>query len=189
MTDPASNGGTLSGANHTFTWSTGTAVERYNLWVGTDTMTGPDDPDILHKCGATNDRSAACSGLPTDGSTVHVRLWSYMNGSWTSRDYTYLAATVTTPVAPADDTTEPEEATPEDVEEEETAEIEQDNESASDETNEQVDGYSDEPPLDYLEDELGLPITGPGCAAGVTGFLPLAACLFLRTMRTRRRRR
>jgi len=29
--------------------------------------------------------------LPVDGRTLHVTLWSWMNGSWQSRAYTYTA--------------------------------------------------------------------------------------------------
>jgi hypothetical protein len=30
-------------------------------------------------------------GLPTDGSILYVRLWSYIGGQWFWRDYTYAA--------------------------------------------------------------------------------------------------
>ena len=37
--------------------------------------------------------TANVTGLPTDGSTVHVTLWSLINGSWQSNAYTYTAVT------------------------------------------------------------------------------------------------
>jgi len=35
--------------------------------------------------------SAMVSALPTDGSTVYVRLWSRLNGEWQYTAYTYTA--------------------------------------------------------------------------------------------------
>jgi hypothetical protein len=48
-------------------------------------------------------------GLPTDGRTLYVTLWSYLNGAWQSNSYTYTAFT---PVpaqitSPANNTTLP----------------------------------------------------------------------------------
>jgi hypothetical protein len=35
--------------------------------------------------------SATANGLPTNGATVYVRLYSLINGSWLYTDYTYKA--------------------------------------------------------------------------------------------------
>ena len=37
--------------------------------------------------------SATVTGLPTNGSTIYVRLWSFISGSWQNTDYTYTATT------------------------------------------------------------------------------------------------
>jgi serine protease len=36
--------------------------------------------------------NATATGLPTNGSTLYVRLWSMVSGSWMYNDYTYTAA-------------------------------------------------------------------------------------------------
>jgi len=36
--------------------------------------------------------STTVTGLPTDGRTIHVRLWFRIAGSWQSADYLYVAA-------------------------------------------------------------------------------------------------
>ena len=35
--------------------------------------------------------SATVTGLPTNGSTIHVRLWSKIGSNWPFVDYTYKA--------------------------------------------------------------------------------------------------
>ena len=39
--------------------------------------------------------SRTVSGLPTNGSTIYVRLWSLIGSTWQFTDYTYTAVTVT----------------------------------------------------------------------------------------------
>ena len=34
--------------------------------------------------------SLAVTGLPTDGSTIYIRLFSMINGSWQTNDYNYV---------------------------------------------------------------------------------------------------
>ncbi|MGD0831025.1 MAG: hypothetical protein ABR907_08795, partial [Terracidiphilus sp.] len=77
---------TLSGANVTFTWLTGTGVTAYMLWAGS--TVGSDN---YYTSGVTTNTSANATGLPTNGKTVHVRLFSQINGVWQSADYTYTA--------------------------------------------------------------------------------------------------
>jgi serine protease len=88
MTAPAANGATLAGAAQTFAWSAGSGVSQYWLAVGT---TGPGSYNLYNKSTATS-RSAAVAGLPRNGSTVYVRLWSLIAGVWVLEDYTYKAA-------------------------------------------------------------------------------------------------
>jgi len=87
MTSPTP-GSTLSGATETFSWSdNGASVSEYWLYIGT---TGVGSKDILDSSQGTS-TSATVSGLPTDGSTVYVRFWYKISGSWLSQDYTYTA--------------------------------------------------------------------------------------------------
>jgi len=81
-------GSTLSGATETFTWSdNGASVSNYWLYIGSSV--GASD---IHDSGDLGTAtSTSVSGLPTDGSTVYVRLWYQISGSWLSQDYTYTA--------------------------------------------------------------------------------------------------
>ncbi|MBN2561966.1 MAG: hypothetical protein JXQ75_13660 [Phycisphaerae bacterium] len=87
MTTPANSGDRLTGASYTFQWGAGSGVTQYRLWVGT-TAGGTD---IYNQSTGTT-QSATVTGLPSDGSTVYVRLNSYIGSSWQYNDYTYLAA-------------------------------------------------------------------------------------------------
>jgi len=86
MTSPAP-GSTLPGSSATFQWNAGTGVSRYYLfvgrWVGGNTLFSQDMGTNL---------TAAVTGLPSDASTVYVRLWSSVSGTWQYNDYTYTAA-------------------------------------------------------------------------------------------------
>jgi photosystem II stability/assembly factor-like uncharacterized protein len=86
MTSPA-NGSTLSGSSATFQWNTGTAIQQYFLYIGNSVGTN----DIYGQSQGTN-LSVTVSGLPTDGRTLYVRLWSLAGFTWLFRDYTYTAA-------------------------------------------------------------------------------------------------
>jgi hypothetical protein len=95
ITDPAP-GSTLSGATATFRWNAGTAVARYFLfvgqWQGGNSLFSQDMGTSLE---------ATVANLPADGSTIHVRLWSYIDGSWQFNDSTFKAAGSVTPVKAA----------------------------------------------------------------------------------------
>ena len=89
LTDPAP-GSELSGSTVTFTWrDNGTAVSEWWLEVGH----APGENDI-HDSGPfdSGQLSQTVSGLPTDGSAVHLRLWHRTAiGSWESSDVQYTA--------------------------------------------------------------------------------------------------
>ncbi len=91
------NGSTLSAAATTLSWSTGTGVSRYALWVGST----PGGNDLWSADEVTNLTQAMT--LPTDGRTIYVRLWSLIGGVWQYNTYSYTAldtrATMTTPVS------------------------------------------------------------------------------------------
>ena len=79
---------TLSGSEVTFQWTdNGAPVTEWMLQVGTSL--GGAEIDDIGSLGAATSR--AVSGLPTDGSTVYVRLWYFANADWSSKDFQYTA--------------------------------------------------------------------------------------------------
>jgi hypothetical protein len=95
ITSPAP-GSTLGSSTVTFVWSTGSGVAEYWLEVGTNFGSN----QIYGQSQGTN-LSATVSGLPANGSTVYVRLWSRISGAWQFNDYTYTATTAGTGVSAA----------------------------------------------------------------------------------------
>jgi hypothetical protein len=87
-----SPGSVLSSSSQTFTWSAGSGVTGYQLWVGT-TGVGSQNVGTYSKGAATgNTVSTSVTGLPTEGATLYVRLLSEIQGNWQSADYTYTEA-------------------------------------------------------------------------------------------------
>ncbi|HWX20405.1 MAG TPA: PKD domain-containing protein, partial [Candidatus Binatia bacterium] len=80
-------GSTLTGSSQTFTWSAGTSVSSYQLWVGT-TQGGKD----VYASSAITATSLSVTKIPTHGKTVYARLWSYINVAWQYNDYNYVEA-------------------------------------------------------------------------------------------------
>jgi hypothetical protein len=78
-------GTTLGTTNVAFTWTAGTGVVDYALWVG---LSGPGSSD-LYNSGHTTLTSATIPTLPAKGATLYVRLFSDVGGEWESTDYTY----------------------------------------------------------------------------------------------------
>src|SRR5262249_43501015 len=85
MTAPAP-GSRLTSTTVTFSWDAGVGVGQYWLEVGTAAGTS----DIYGASSALN-RSATVSGLPANGQTLYVRLWSLIAGAWGHNDYVYTA--------------------------------------------------------------------------------------------------
>jgi hypothetical protein len=81
-------GATLTSTTQTFTWDAGTGVSAYRLTAGS--TAGAND---IYNGTSTTYRSATVSGLPSDGRSFWVRLYSNINGSWQARDYSYRAYT------------------------------------------------------------------------------------------------
>jgi uncharacterized repeat protein (TIGR03803 family) len=81
-------GSTLASASATFSWTSGTSVTQYRLTVGT---TGAGSSNV-YDSGAVAARSESLTGLPVNGVTLFVRLWSEISGDWQSDDYTFLEA-------------------------------------------------------------------------------------------------
>ncbi len=88
ITSPAP-GSMLTSASTTFNWSAGpTGTTAYYLWVGTSLGTA----DLINM-GPLSGTSTTVN-LPTNGTTIYVRLWTFVNGGATQlhNDYTYTEA-------------------------------------------------------------------------------------------------
>ena len=80
----------------TFQWNTGSLIQEYFLYVGSSAGMN----DIYGQSQGTS-TSKTVTGLPTDGRTVYVRLWSRNGTNWLPNDYTYTASVVGTVTAAA----------------------------------------------------------------------------------------
>jgi hypothetical protein len=89
ITSPAP-GSTLTSASTTFTWNAGPAgTTGYGLNVGT---TGVGSADLVN-IGPLSGTSVTVN-LPTNGTTIFVRLWTIVNGTtYLYNDYTYAEFT------------------------------------------------------------------------------------------------
>jgi chitinase len=85
-------GSQLSSSTVTFTWTAGSGALQYWLSVGTT----PGGTQVYDASQGTS-LQGTVSGIPTDGSTVHVRLWSLLGTEWGVNDYWYVAAGGTVP--------------------------------------------------------------------------------------------
>ena len=86
-------GSVLSGPVETFSWtSNGAAVANWYLYVGSRVSASNYlNTGIL----GSGESSATATRIPTDGSTVYVRLVYLLDGAWLSTDYEYTAADLT----------------------------------------------------------------------------------------------
>jgi hypothetical protein len=87
-------GSTLTAESVVFSWDMGVGIvaARY-LTVGTT----PGGSQVYSGYQDLASDSRQVFGLPTDGSPVYVRLSSYVDGMWQSRDYSYTAVTAGIP--------------------------------------------------------------------------------------------
>ncbi len=86
MVTPA-NGAQLAGGQVTFTWLAGSAAQEYWLDVGTQLGQGNVS------AGFVSSLTKTVSGIPCNGQTIYVRLWTrVISGAWLPIDYTYTAA-------------------------------------------------------------------------------------------------
>lgn len=74
---------TLTSASATFSWTAGTGVTSYALWIGS----APGGFDLHASGQAGGVTSQAVTGLPTDGRPMHVTLWSLINGAFQTNSY------------------------------------------------------------------------------------------------------
>jgi len=90
-------GSTLSGPYQTFEWSTPVGATAYDLWFGT-TGVGSNN---LWGSGSMTGSYLAFGGLPTNGGTIYVRLFTTLNGSLVYTDTTYTAVMGSTLTSPS----------------------------------------------------------------------------------------
>jgi len=100
MSTPA-QGSTLGTSNVQFTWTAGTGVTQYQLWLG---LSGPGSSGLYASGGLTAPiTSTTVTSLPANGATVYARLYSTIAGKNQYNDYTYtesvsgVPATMSTP--------------------------------------------------------------------------------------------
>lgn len=88
ITSPA-NASTLAGSSVTFQWNAATGATLYQVFVGNSV--GAYDIGYFPASGTTS-TSTTVAGMPTDGRTLYVRLYTAIGGVWYFRDFTYTAA-------------------------------------------------------------------------------------------------
>ncbi|HUD14317.1 MAG TPA: choice-of-anchor D domain-containing protein [Terracidiphilus sp.] len=81
-------GSVLGASNLMFTWTAGTAVTGYDLYLG---LSGPGSSS-LYTSGWLTTTSATVPRLPAKGTTVYARLYSDGSGGEQYNDYTYTEA-------------------------------------------------------------------------------------------------
>jgi hypothetical protein len=80
-------GSTLPGSTATFTWNAGSGAQEYWVYVGTSRGSSN-----LYNRQVGTALSTTVSGLPRNGQTLYMRLWTRINGAWQYNDYTFRAA-------------------------------------------------------------------------------------------------
>jgi len=85
-----SDGDTLTDASQLFVWTGSANITEYWLYVGS--TLGADDIHNSSSLGTTT--STTVSGLPTNGSTLYVRLWHREGENWLNTDFAYTAFAV-----------------------------------------------------------------------------------------------
>ena len=88
ITSPA-NGSTFTSTTVTFEWENFFA-DQYYLWIGTS-----QGGDNLYRASQGTNTSKTITNLPSNGSTIFVRMWSNFDGKWYYVDYTYTTVTET----------------------------------------------------------------------------------------------
>ena len=86
LTTPAP-GSTLSGSSVTFDWTAGAGASAY--WMDIGSTAGGNNYYSSGNLGSA--LSVTVSGLPTNGSTVYVTLYSYVGEQWSGNTYNYTA--------------------------------------------------------------------------------------------------
>jgi hypothetical protein len=84
ITSPA-NGSKFGSSTVTFAWTAGVGGSQYFLYVGNSV--GSSEYFYNYISGG----STTVGGLPSDGRTIYVRIWSLISGQWLYSDYVYRA--------------------------------------------------------------------------------------------------
>ena len=88
---PAANS-TLSGSSQAFTWTAnGAPIDGWWLHVGTTLGASNEFYDSGF---IASDLSVTATGIPTNGSTLNVRLWYRIGGNWQYTDTAFRAASI-----------------------------------------------------------------------------------------------
>ena len=88
-------GSVLTGSSVTFDWTAGSGASAY--WIDVGSTAGGHD--IYSSGNLGNVLTTSVSGLPTDGSTIYVTLYSLVGGVWSGNAYTYTALNATSGLA------------------------------------------------------------------------------------------
>ena len=86
ITTPAPNSA-LGAASVAFTWTPGTGATAY--WIDAGSTPGANNYYSSGNLG--NTVTATVPGLPTNGATINVTLYSLVGGQWFGNGYTYTA--------------------------------------------------------------------------------------------------
>jgi hypothetical protein len=78
---------TLSGSTVTFSWIARSGASAYWLDVGTVQGQG----NVFASQLGTSVTSQTVTGIPTNGSTIYVQLWTQLGGAWQRNVYKYTA--------------------------------------------------------------------------------------------------
>ncbi len=81
---------TLAGSTVTFNWTAGSGSTAY--WLDIGSSAGGNNYYSSGNLGTA--LTTTVSGLPTNGGTIYVTLYSLVNGSWTPNAYTFTAFSV-----------------------------------------------------------------------------------------------
>jgi hypothetical protein len=87
-------GSVLGTSNVVFSWTPGSGVTQYDLYLGT---TGVGSDNLYNSAGVTT-TSVTVASLPSLGAKVYARLFYKVNGVWQSIDYTYSESPIANPV-------------------------------------------------------------------------------------------
>jgi len=100
-TPPALNlpapGSVLNGPEVTFSWPAAPGATGYSLWIGT---TGAGSNNV-YGSGERSVNSVTVAGLPTNGGTIYVRLYTSFGEGTVHSDYVYTATTRAAMISPA----------------------------------------------------------------------------------------
>jgi hypothetical protein len=85
MNSPATNGATINGTSYTFGWSAGSGTA---WWIDVGSTAGGND---IYQSGSLSTQTQLVTGLPADGSTIYVTLYTYVGSNWINNQYTYTS--------------------------------------------------------------------------------------------------